>query len=265
MTRPSGRCATMTSTLAADTTQDAFLGGRLRLWQPRKGYRAGVDPVLLAAAVPAKPGDAVLELGCGVGAALFCLGTRVPGLALHGVELQPSYADLARQNAADNGLTAQIDTCDLRHLPAALRNTSFHQVLANPPYYDRATGSAAPDTGRDTALAGDTPMAAWIETAARRLRPKGWLTLIQRADRLADILGPMTALLGSVTVLPITGRTGRDADRVIVQARKDGHAPLRLLSPMVLHHGDAHLTDGEDYTDQTKAILRDGAAVTFPR
>lgn len=255
----------MASTSGAETTPDAFLGGKVQLLQPRKGYRAGLDPVLLAACVPAQAGDAVLELGCGVGAALFCLAARVPGLTLTGVEVQPDYADLARRNADLNGTRAEIVTADLRTLPAHLRNTSFHHVLANPPYYDRTQGSAAPDAGRDMALAGETPLADWIETAARRLRPKGWLTLIQRADRLAEILGDVAARLGSVTVLPIAGRAGRDATLVIVQARKDGRSPLRLLAPLILHDGPDHLRDGEDYTPMVQSILRDGANLPIKR
>lgn len=254
----------MTSISGADLTHDVILGGRVHLTQPRKGYRAGVDPVLLAAAVPAKTGETVLELGCGVGGALYCLAARVPGLTLHGVELQPDYADLARHNAARNDTPSTIHTCDLRSLPAELRNTSFHHIFANPPYYDRAKGSAAPNAGRDTALAGDTPMSDWIGTATRRLRPKGWLTMIQRADRLPDLLTAIDTQLGSVTVLPITGRHGRDADRVIVQARKDGRAAFRLLSPLVLHQGDRHLSDAEDYTKQVQSILRDAAPLTVP-
>ena len=253
----------MTSTWGNDDlTTDAFLGGKVQLRQPVRGYRAGVDPVLLAAAVPARAGEAVLELGCGAGAALFCLGARVPGLALTGVELQPDYADLARQNAALNGLGAEVVTCDLRALPAALRNTSFHHVLANPPYYDRSRGSAAPDPGRDTALGGDTPLADWIAVATRRLRPKGQLTLIQRADRLPEILAALT--LGSVTVLPIAARLGREADRVIVQARKDGRRPFRLLAPLILHASPVHAGDSEDYAAPVQAILREGAALALP-
>lgn len=254
----------MTSTWGSnDLTTDAFLGGALWLKQPVRGYRAGVDPVLLAAAVTAQPGEAVLDLGCGAGAALFCLGTRTPGLTLTGVELQPDYADLARQNVTLNGLAADIHTADLRALPAELRQRSFHHILANPPYYDRTQGHAAPDAGRDTALGGDTPLSDWLDTATRRLRPKGWLTLIQRADRLPEILTHLT--LGSITVLPITGRDGRPADRIIVQARKDGRRPFRLLSPLALHLGPTHLSDAEDYSPAVHAILREGAALAIPR
>ncbi|WP_375280045.1 tRNA1(Val) (adenine(37)-N6)-methyltransferase [Pseudooctadecabacter sp.] len=246
----------------SDTTLDAFLGGRLTLEQPRKGYRAGVDPVLLASAVPAQAGDAVLELGCGTGAALLCLGVRVPGLALHGVEVQARYADLCRANVARNGTYASIHTADLRALPGDLRALSFDHVIANPPYFDRTQGnpSAAPD--KDMAFGGDTDLVDWVDQATRRLKPRGRLTMIQKAHRLAELLSALDSRLGSVVVTPITGREGRNADRVLLRAKKGGRAAFRLTAPVYLHDGPAHLRDGEDYRPEIVQILRNGAS--FP-
>ena len=252
----------MISTLDSKTTLDAFLGGRLTLEQPAKGYRAGVDPVLLAASVPAQAGDAVLELGCGTGAALLCLGRRVAGLTLHGVELQDGYADLCRANAERNRIPATVHRADLRTLPAELRQMSFHHVICNPPYFDRAEGSNSAKPDRDIAFGGDTALADWIDCATRRLRPKGRLTLIQKAHRLADVLSAIDDRLGSIIVTPIVGRMGRDADRVLVTAIKGGRGPFRLRSPVPLHDGDQHLKDGEDYRPEIARVLRDGAA--FP-
>ncbi len=254
----------MTSTSDNNTTLDAFLGGQLTLEQPAKGYRAGVDPVLLAAAVPAKAGQSVLELGCGTGAALFCLANRVAGLSLTGVEIQPDYADLCRSNAVRNGIAADIHTADLRALPADLRAMSFDHVIANPPYFDRSQGNASATPDRDMAFAGPTAMTDWIDAATRRLRPKGQLTLIQKAPRLKDCLQAIDDRLGTVTVIPIAGRTGRDADRVLITAIKGGRAPFRLTSPVVLHDGDRHMRDGEDYAPAIRDVLRDGAAFPMP-
>ena len=159
------------------TTEDAFLGGRLVLHQPARGYRAGTDPVLLAAAVPATPGQSVLELGCGVGTAALCLMARVPGLDVTGVELQPDYADLARRNAARNALPLGVVTADLARLPDDLRQRAFDHVIANPPYFDPARSLPARDDGKATAFAGDTPLAVWIDTALRRLAPGGRLVI----------------------------------------------------------------------------------------
>lgn len=246
--------------MSSETTEtcDAFLGGRVQLYQPVDGYRAGVDPVLLAAATPAQPGQTVLELGCGAGAASLCLHARVTGLSLTGVEMQPLYADLARRNAVLNGADMRIVDADLRHLPSDIKARGFDHVIANPPYYDRARSTSSINAGRDMALAGDTPLSDWIDVAAKRLAPKGYLTMIQKADRLPDILTPLMARLGSVRVRAIQPRVGRVAELVIVQARKGGRAAFVMEPPLILHEGERHLRDGESYTAQVLTILREG-------
>lgn len=239
-----------------DLSDDQFLGGKLRLLQPRKGYRAATDPVLLAAAVPARAGQTVLDLGCGAGTAILCLGARVPGVMLAGLELQPAYADLARQNAARNGMLLEVVEADLSYIPSVLRR-GFDHVIANPPYYAQS-GTPSALTDRDTALRVGVPLTTWVQVAARRLNPGGWLTMILSADRLPDILADVPATLGSISVLPLAARQNRAAGRVILQARKGGRTPFRLLSPLVLHSGDAHDGDRESYAPLVKAVLRDG-------
>jgi tRNA1(Val) A37 N6-methylase TrmN6 len=241
-------------------SQDAFLGGRLFLWQPTSGYRAGVDPVLLAAACPARSGESVLELGCGVGTASLCLGARVADLRLVGVERQASLADLARRNARDTGTEMEVVIGDLDQLPAELRQQSFDHVIANPPYFLRTESVASGHAGREAAMGEETPLHAWLAVAARRLVPKGWLTMIHRPERLADLIAGLGAL-GSVHIQPLQPRAGRDAALVLVRARKGGRAALRLHAPLVMHAGDHHLRDAEDYTSEIRAVLRDGAAL----
>ena len=240
-----------------ELSDDKFLCGRLRLLQPLKGYRAATDPVLLAAACPARPGDSVLDLGCGAGAASLCLGLRVPGLALSGLEVQPDYAELARRNAIRNGIALEVHDGDLARMPKALRR-DFDHVIANPPYYGSG-GSPSPEAGRARAMQVQTPLADWVATAARRLRPGGWLTLILITEGLPEVLSAMAPRLGSAAVLPLAPREGRPALRVLVQARKGGRAPFRLLSPFVIHQGAAHDGDRESYTPAANAVLRDGA------
>jgi tRNA1Val (adenine37-N6)-methyltransferase len=244
---------------AAALTEDAFLGGRLRVLQPREGYRAATDPVLLAAAVPARPGEAVLELGCGAGVAILCLAARVPGLVLAGVERQPDYAALARANAERAGVALAVTEADIAALPAALRGQSFAHVIANPPWFDAAAPPAR-DPGRDAAQRVETPLATWIDTGLRRLAPGGRLSLILPAARLPAALAALEGRAGSV-VLPLAARAGRPAGRVILQARKGGRSPFRLLAPLVLHAGDRHRADGDDFTPEARAVLRDGAAL----
>jgi tRNA1Val (adenine37-N6)-methyltransferase len=243
----------------ADTelSDDKFLCGRLRLLQPLKGYRAATDPVLLAAACPAVSGDKVLDLGCGAGAAALCLGLRVSGLVLAGLELQPDYADLARRNAERNGIPVEVHTGDLARMPKELRR-DFDHVIANPPYYP-AGGSPSPVAGRARAMRMGTPLSDWVAAASRRLRPGGWLTLICGADGLPPMLSALGSKLGSTAVLPLAAREGRAALRVLVQARKGGRAPFRLLAPLVIHEGAAHDGDRESYTREANAVLREGA------
>ena len=244
---------------AADLREDGFLGGRLRISQPAQGYRAGADAVMLAAACPARGGQSVLELGCGAGVALLCLGARVPELALTGLELQPAYAALARRNAQANAIPARILEGDLGQMPPDLRGESFDHVIANPPYF--VGGTVAPDSGRGTARHEDTPLNDWINAGLRRLRPGAEITLIQRADRLGAILSALGDRAGAIKILPISARAGREAGRVIVTARKGARTPLRLLSPFILHANPSHSADGEDLTKAAQAVLREGASL----
>ncbi|TDK42318.1 tRNA1(Val) (adenine(37)-N6)-methyltransferase [Antarcticimicrobium luteum] len=248
----------------SELSRDAFLGGRVSLFQPRRGYRAGIDPVLLAAAVPARAGQAVLELGCGAGAAILALAARVPELALTGVEVQPEYADLARRNARDNARELEVVCADLSDLPAGLRQRQFDHVIANPPYFRSGAHTAAGDAGRATALGGATPLEAWLAAAARRLAPRGALHVIQRSDRLPELLAGCAGRLGSVEVLPLAARAGRAPDLVILRARKGGRAAFRLHAPLILHEGTRHLCDGESYRAEVAQVLRGGAALPWP-
>lgn len=246
-------------------TCDAFLGGLLHLLQPRSGYRAGVDPVLLAATIPAVSGQSVLELGCGVGAAVLCLGARVQGLDLVGVEREPTYAALATRNGAGAAARCgglEVVCADITALPLTLRQRQFDHVLINPPYWQRGASVAARNAVREAALGEQTPLAQWIVTGAKRLVPKGHLHVIHRAERLPDLLAALPDDMGSIEVLPIAARTGRVAERVILRTRKSGRADFRLHAPLILHRGAAHL-DGDQYSDRVRAALRSGAALSF--
>lgn len=240
-----------------------FLSGKVRVWQPVNGYRAGLDPVLLAASVQAKPGQTALELGCGVGVASLCLVWRVPGVAVTGLELQPEYADLARRNAVENGADFTVHTGDLRALPEAVRQRQFDHVLANPPYFLRDAGTGAADPGRDLALGGDTPLATWVEVAAKRCAPRGTVTFIQRVERVPELLSAMYTRLGSIELLPLIPREGRPPQLVLIRGRKNGRAPFRMLPGLLVHPGDSHRDGGEDYTPELRAVQRDGAALPF--
>ncbi|MDD9730105.1 methyltransferase [Mameliella sp. AT18] len=245
-------------------TEDAMLGGRVRLLQPKDGYRAGTDPVVLAAAVAARPGQSVLELGCGAGPGLCCLGARVPGLRLSGLELQPGYADLARQNLAHNGLQGEIWTGNLSDPPPELKAQSFDHVFANPPYFEAGKRISADESGREIALAGETPLADWVACAARRLKPRGYATFIQRAERLPDLIVAMQGRLGALELLPLLPREGRPPRLILLRGRKEGRAPFRFHAGAVIHAGDRHEEPGNRYTARFEAIMIQAAPLEFP-
>lgn len=248
--------------MTENTTNDAFLGGKVHALQPKKGFRSGIDAVLMAASVPARTGETVLEIGCGVGVASLCLDARVTGLQMTGVELQPEYADLAKQNAATAGAAMQVVCADLRNLPADLRQQQFNHVMMNPPYYDRAQGHASQNAGRDVALAGDTPLSDWLDIGVRRLAPKGTLTIIQHITRLPEVLAALTGRLGSVIVRPIAAHSRAAPGLFLLQAIHSGRAPFHMAAPLIMHGDLIKKGDAESYTPQVKAILRDGAS--FP-
>lgn len=236
-------------------TADRLLGGRVLLRQPAQGYRAAIDPVLLAAAVPALGRGRVLDLGSGVGAAALCYAARVPGPDVVGLELQPDLAALAQDNAAANGMADRVRILagDLLRPPPDLAPDSFDQVMANPPFLEASRADPSPLAGKAAAdVEGAARLADWIELALALVRPKGGIALIHRADRLDEILARLYGHAGAVTVTPLWPHAGEPAKRVIVRARKGLRTPLRLSAGLTLHEA------GGGYTAAARAVLYDG-------
>ncbi|UWU74994.1 methyltransferase [Bradyrhizobium huanghuaihaiense] len=226
---------------AADITEDAFLGGQLLLKQKRSGHRAGHDAILLAAATQAQAGGRVVDLGAGIGTAGLALARRVAGIRLSMVEIDPELAELARANAEANAIAAEaivLDvTADAQAFAAhGLVPDSVDVVLANPPFNDPARHRGSPDQSRHTAhVATGETLHAWVHAARRILRSNGVLTLIWRADGIAEVLAALSRGFGSLVVLPVHGEAGRPAIRVLVRAVKGGRAPTRLLPGLMLN------------------------------
>lgn len=222
-------------------TEDSFLGGRLRLRQPVSGHRAGHDAILLAAATAARPGDRVVDLGAGVGAAGLAVAKRVEGIELRLVEIVPELAGLATANAAFNGITADTLRLDVAADAAAfvgfdLGPDSVDVVLMNPPFNDPVRQQASPDTDRRLAHeATATTLETWTHAARRILKPGGVLTLIWRAEGLADVLACLGRGFGGVVVQPVHGKDGASAIRVLARAIKGGRAPLRIYPGLMLN------------------------------
>ncbi|MEM9724280.1 MAG: methyltransferase, partial [Pseudomonadota bacterium] len=240
-------------------SEDALLGGAVTIVQPREGFRASTDAVLLAAACRAEPGARVLDVGCGVGAAALCLAYRRPGLALEGLDIQEPLIELSRRNAARNGLGGWLAHCaDIRDAPLFVRSTSYDHVLTNPPYYAAESGPASPSTGRDVAHRETAALGDWLDFCLRRLKPRGALTVIQRIERLPEMLAALEGRAGAIRALPLSPRRGAAAKRVVVTAVKESRTPFTLVAPLELHRG----VEGEDaapFTPEAQAILRDGA------
>ena len=228
-----------------ETTEDAFLGGALRLRQPKSGHRAGHDAMLLAAATLVRPGDRVAEFGAGVGAAGLALKTRLGAIDLVLVEIDPGLAALARDNAVANNMSANVIVIDVGAPAEAFSNAglppdSVDVVLMNPPFNDAARHRASPDRVRATAhVATDVTLESWIHAGRRILKSSGALTLIWRADGLADVLAALERGFGSLRILPVHADPARPAIRVLVRAVKGGKAPTEILSAVVLNDEQA--------------------------
>jgi tRNA1(Val) A37 N6-methylase TrmN6 len=229
------------SEVIADTTEDAFLGGRLRLRQPKSGHRSGHDAMLLATATAATAGDRVVEFGAGVGAAGLALAKRVGAITLTLVEIDPQHATLARDNAAANDIMADVVVLDVTASAEAfashgLKPDSADIVLMNPPFNDAVRHRASPDVTRASAHVADSEtLDGWIHASRRLLKSGGRLTLIWRADGLSEVLGALGRGFGSLAILPVHGDSSKPAIRILIRAIKGGKAPTRILPGLMLN------------------------------
>lgn len=240
-------------------TLDDFLGGSVRVWQPRRGFRAGIDSVLLAGSVPAMPGQHVLELGCGAGVVSLCLLSRIPGTAATGIEVQPRYAELARRNARLNGAALEVVTGNVADPPETAVAAAVCHVFANPPYHRAGTAVPPTDRGRAASLIEQVPLSAWVGLAISVLPDGGSLTMILPAGRRDEFMSALPAAAGAAMVKPVLPRTGRPASRFLFRVRKGSGRRVIQVPPLVLHQ-----SDGKSYTEETDSLLRNGDAVPFP-
>ena len=248
-----------------EITRDDFLDGQLKLYQPKKGYRAGIDAVFLAASIPAQSGETALELGAGVGVASLCLAWRVPGLSVTGVEIQPEMVRLAQENASRNALIprAKFVCADLSGqrrfmIEQGITPNLYDHVLANPPYYEPESSWVSPDESKRKAHTTQTAsLADWVDTACAMARPKGTVTFIHRADALPGLLHLIGTRLGAMKAYPLWPHRNADASRVLLQGVKTSRGPFTLRAGMILHEGDRR----GNFTSAANALLRTGAAL----
>jgi tRNA1(Val) A37 N6-methylase TrmN6 len=243
-------------------SEDAFLDGKIRLLQPEKGYRAGIDAVFLAATIPVSAGETVFEPGIGAGAAALCLVARNPAIQIIGVEAAQRYAMICDENAKRNGFAhsvkaihADVKDClrkDLAHLP---EHGTFAHAYANPPYHEDGKVTASPTLLKAQAHAfGEDDLEIWVKVMHAMVGLRGTVTVIYRADALAKLLASMDSRFGDIRVAPLYARAGSSAARVIVQGVKGSRAPLQLLPGLILHD------DSNAFTADAEAVLRSGVA-----
>lgn len=242
-----------------DLSEDALLGGQLRFYQPEKGYRVAIDPIFLAAAVPAQPGARVLDVGAGTGAALLCLAARLPECRLIGIELQRDLLRIASMNIEANGFNQQAEMIagDLGRLPPRLTAASFDHVMTNPPFLTADVATKPPERQRAGAhVEGNLTLEGWLRASTVMIKNGGSLTLIHRAERLGDILHALDGQLGDIVVYPLWPKgDGRPAKRILVQGWKGAKGPMRLAPGLVVHE-----TDGR-YSSIANSVLRAGKAL----
>lgn len=238
---------------AFPTSSDHFFDGRLIIRQPVDGYRAGSDPLFLAAAVSARAGETVLDLGCGVGTAALSLLARIPDVTATGLDIQEDLVGLANDNALANSMADRFQAISgsLTAPPKAVPNHHYHHVMTNPPWYEPGTINPPSAVSKAIGHLEEVDLAQWLKLAVRFLRPKGRLYVVHRADRLGGILAGLDPLaVGEIKVFPLWPKAGRAASRVLVTARKDVRTPLEIVPGLVLHDLDG------GYTVHADDILR---------
>ena len=247
----------MNDFLKNEISQDLFLGGQLSIFQPLTGYRAATDPVLLAAACPAKSSDEVIELGCGVGTASFCIFRRIR-VSLTGLEIQENYANLAIENGILNKIPIHVEIGDFRKMPKNIKNKNFDQVVINPPYYK--TGTPSKNQGRNQSLRITNPLSEWVNEGVKRLKPNGWITIINTPENLIEILIALSKGTGDIQIKPLASSRDKTANRVIIRAKKGSKGITKLYTPLITHVSEGNI---RKFSYETEEILRRGSPLIF--
>ncbi len=241
-----------------DVTLDDFLGGSVRLIQPRGGYRVSMDTVLLAASVPAKAGERVVEGGIGSAGAAICLATRLPGVRVDGIENQDEMIELARRNIAYNRMQDQVSVARGSVTDRTIAEASYDHVMINPPYLPAGKAIRPPVTNKGLAhMEESASIKDWIMFCVHVVKNRGTVSIVYRADRVDEVIAHLHRRVGDLKIFPFWPRAGCAAKRVIIQGRKGVHGAASILPGMALHGTE------DRYTAEAEAILRDGQALNL--
>ena len=234
-------------------TIDAFLGGKVRLKQSDNTFKGTSDSVLIAAAVPAKLGETILDVGTGNGVISFCLNARINDLNFTGIDCQSAVLDLAKENAGLNRVEFTPVLADITLIPSPIHGKQFHHVVTNPPFYTEP--HRRKDPRQAIACHQSISLTDWLKFCLRHVRAKGSLTLIHRTEALPEILSVLSGRIGSLELFPISSKEGEPATRVIVRGRMNSHKPLRLYPPLIMH------TRNGKRTEVAEQLLRNGMGI----
>ena len=243
-----------------ELTRDLFLGEKIILWQDAKGYRAGIDPILLAAFNTPKRSERILDLGCGVGAVSLCLLMKNPQVFIMGLEILKETFELAKLNAAENNLEDNFVPVlgSVSNIPPIIKMGSFDLVVSNPPYTMAKTTNLSPYAKKQIAhVETQANIEIWVKTASVALKHKGLFSFIHRADRLDHLLGALRPFFGGITIHPLWPKSGKQAKRVLIKAKKGSKAPTVLTSGTIIHMNDG------SYTPEVDSILKGNSLINF--
>lgn len=242
--------------ISSDTTIDDFLGGSVRLIQPVDGYRVSMDTVMLAATVPAKPGQIVLEGGIGSAGAALCLARRIPGVKVYGIDVQPEMIALAEQNIAYNDLGDFVSVEEGSVLDRSSPQARFDHVMVNPPYLAKGKAVRPPAENKGLAHMDSTAdLSDWIKFCVHNAKNGGTISVVYRADRMDEVIARLYRRVGDIKIMPLWPRVGQPAKRVIIQGRKGMHGATQMLPGLALH------SETERYTPEAREVLWDGKAL----
>jgi tRNA1(Val) A37 N6-methylase TrmN6 len=240
------------------TTLDKFLDGQVHIVQPHEGYRAGADPVLLAASIPAEENHMILDVGAGVGVAMLCLAARVSGCRIIGLEMQREFVRLASHNIQLNKFQHRLEIIqgDLLLPPPRLAASSFTHVMSNPPYFAHDQVTKSPHNSKALSNVESTcDLKIWVDFCVRMVQPKGTVSFIYTADRLDDLVKHASVRLGELVLFPLWPRAGKAAKRFLLRGRKNVEGPTTIAAGLILHD------DSGAYSQSAQAILRAGKSL----
>ena len=235
-----------------ETTKDFLLHGAVTLHQPKEGYRVGIDPVLLAASIQHKKGQKILDAGAGVGAASLCAAKRCLEADVHGLEIQPQMVEIAKLNVTCNEMEDRVfmHQGPIQTPPLLLKPNSFHHVITNPPHLEAKRNlMSLENTKIISRYEGDVGLRDWIRFCVRMVAPKGYFTIIHRADRSDELIAHINSFLGSIGIFPLWPKQGKSAKLILIQGRKGVRGKSKLCSGLVLHD-----MSGE-YTKEARDVL----------